>query len=136
MKESKFKIRGNAYTLNFYNLAQKTDVHYKANIQLVEIIITAIDKKGIHGFHFERYGHIMEYYPHMESNIYTKKNKYKGKEIPWKENDTVALTKVYNPNQLLTFEEAKLKMIAYIANDFNTEDEVCIGCTHYQDENY
>ena len=136
MKESKFKIRGNAYKLHFYNLAQKTNVHYKVNIQLLEIIITAIDKKGIHGFHFERYGNIMKYYPHMESKIHTKKNKYKGKEVPWKEDDTVALMNTYDGTQLLTLDEAKLKMISYIANDFNTDDEVCIGCTHYQDESY
>jgi hypothetical protein len=135
MKNTKFKINNTAYILQYYDF-EPINILYKINIKLIEIRIINIDNKGIHGFHFENYGHIMKCYPHMESSIYTKKNKRKGKEIPWKESDTVALVKTYNHNQLLTIEEAKLQMITYIANDFHTDDEVCIGCTHGQDESY
>jgi hypothetical protein len=136
MKKPKFTERDTAYKLQFYNLFPKDDILYKVNMKLIEVIITSIDKKGIHGFHFERYGHIMEFYPHIESRIHTKKNKVKGKEVPWKENDFVAIMNTYDSNTLLTLEEAKMQMIQYIANDFHTEDEICIGCTHGQDESY
>lgn len=136
MKNPKFTVRDTAYILQFYSLVPRTDILYKVNIKLLEVIITNIDNKGIHGFHFERYGHIMENYPHMESKIHTKKNKKKGKEIPWGKNDTVALMNTYHGRDLLTLEEAKMKMIQYIANDFNDEESVCIGCTHGQDESY
>jgi hypothetical protein len=132
----KFTSRDNAYILQFYSLVPRNDILYKVNIKLIEIIITSVDKKGVHGFHFERYGYIMEYYPHMESKIHTKKNKYKGKEIPWKENDTVAIMNTYAVRDLLTLDEAKMRMIQFIANDFNDEESVCIGCTHGQDESY
>ena len=136
MIKSKFKVKDTAYRLSFCDTVSSPSFYTKAKIVLIEIIVTGVKGKIVEGFHFENYGHIMINYPHMERSIFTKKNKNKGKEIPWKISDTVALTMKYDENSLYTLEEAKMEMIKYIANDFNDSDSVCIGCTCHQDESY
>ena len=135
MIKSKFKAKDMAYRLSFNDLIT-TSVFAKAKIVLIEIHVTEVKGRTVKGFHFENYGHIMDNYPHKERSIFTKKNKLKGKDIPWKKSDNVALTVEYNERDLYTLEEAKMEMIKYIANDFNDSDSVCIGCTCHQDESY
>lgn len=134
MKNTKFKPQECAYLLKFGGISSTQGVFTKAQIRLIEIHIVNVGRDMLEGFNFENYGHIMKHYPHMVKNIYTKKNKRKGKEIAFEDIDNVAILQKYTISSLLTESEAKLKMIAYIANDFN--EDVCVGCTHGQDESY
>ena len=132
MRNSKFKIGDKGYVVDFYEMPHKYNILAIANIKLIEVTITKVGRDYVEGTNILRYGHVMEHYQHLESRITTKKKRKAGKEIPFSQDDFVAFTSHYK--ELLTYDEAKLKMIQYISNDFNYE--VCIGCTCHQDESF
>lgn len=134
MIKSKFKEKETAYLLQLHENTFSPGIRAHAMLKLIPVVIVSAKGRALSGFHFENYGHFIDTNPHAEKRIYTKKNKVKGKEVDWKRTDTIAVLHEYHESSLLTLEEAKLKMITYIANDFN--DDVCLNCTHGQDASY
>lgn len=119
--ESKFKKHDTAYRVEYH--ITSTDVMMDS-VGLVEIYITEVIGKKVKGRTLERYGNIKKYAPYDLKNITSKRKKKKGQEVDFEDNEFVAIEREYNPNYLLNHLEAKMKMIQYIVNNFQTEEEL------------
>lgn len=120
----KFKVKENAYWLLKTEGAYSSNMLAEGYLKLVKIYITKVGHKNLEGWYMHKYGDVLKY-PGMEKNIITKKKKKNGKEVPFLEYEYVAIKKIFSIDSVYTFEEAKLKMIEYIATDFGNNNSFC-----------
>jgi hypothetical protein len=122
MKNPKFRPNLPAYLVVLHDT---TGFHAKATMKLIEVHVKKSGTRYVEGFYFERYSNVVNF-PGLANAIITKKKKKKGVEIPFEPHDTVAIGRQFRVEDLCTFDEAKLKMIEYIANNFG-DTMICDG---------
>lgn len=74
----------------------------------------------ISGYTIEQYSNPLVKANHWR--ILTKKRKVKGVEVEFVDSDVVQFPSTLSDSQLVTFDEAKLELIKYIANDFESPE--------------
>lgn len=132
MNNRKFKIGEEAYIVSFNEILHP--YIKEANISLVKVrVIENLRDRYVNVEQTLKYGFVKESF-HPRVKITTKQKKKKGILVPFDKEEYVNIEWRYSESVLLTREESKMKMIQYIANDFN--EDVCIGCTHGQDESF
>lgn len=123
MKASKFQKWDRAFIISLgYDGHHLLDVICES-LKVIQIRITGVKGQTVTGETTERYGYIKKYRPGDLKNIITKRRKRSGKEIEFKDDEFVRVSREYKSDILLTEGEMKLKMIDYIIHDFSTEDE-------------
>ena len=133
MNNSKFRVKGYAYLLQLNDNYNRDELS-KANIRLTEIHITNIKGRLVEGFQFMRYGYLLDFFPLLKRDIISKPKRRKGKPIEFDRMEFVSVKKRYDASQLCTLEEAKIKMIQFIANDFC--NDICTNCTCHEGASY
>lgn len=127
---SKFNTNNDeAYILSIAE-GMNADILGRGYMKLVRVFIKKIGRDYIEGFTMERYGYAINrgVYPKM---ILTKQKKKKGILVPFRDNEHVAVVCKHKISDLLTLEEAKLKMIEHIVTNFG-DSEICYGgCDRY-----
>ena len=110
-------------------LSGMLNTHLQYSVGLKEFHITNVGKIYAEGFILDRFGNL----PNGGKGvmILTKKKKQKGKEIDFEQHDSVAIGMRLNMSQLLSFDDAKLELIKYIANDFSDESDRYIADESY-----
>lgn len=96
--------------------------HVEHSVGLKAFHITKVGREYVDGFVIERFGDLSG--NGIGHNIITKKKKKKGVEIPFQPHDSVAIGKRLRINHdVFTFEQGKLELIKYIANDFSDPED-------------
>lgn len=116
------------------NLHYMLNTHIQHSVGLRAFHITKIGRTHADGFYFEEFGKVkaQPYSKQLLSKIITPKNKVKGVEVEFNEYETVSISCKMRLDQLHTFDEAKLILIKYIANDFSDPSEHDYGEDGYQ----
>lgn len=126
---SKFNINSEAYILSTTE-GMNADILGRGYMKLVKVFIKKIGREYIEGFILERYGSVISRGANPNI-ILTKPRKRKGVIIPFRDGEHVAVACKHKIYDLLTLEEAKLKMIEHIMTDFG-DNEICHGgCDRY-----
>lgn len=100
---------------NMYSLLN-TNIEHAVGLRAFHI--TKVGREYAEGFIIERFGNLSN--NGKGHNILTKKKKKKGVEIDFLPHDNVSIgMKKKMHDQIFTFEDAKLQLITYIANDFS-----------------